>query len=95
VKYSEPGTPVEISADTHNGEVAWAVRDHGRGVPSPYRERIFDRFVRVPFADRTIPGTGLGLPICKGIVEGHGGRLWLEVPQDGGSRFVFTIPVAD
>jgi PAS domain S-box-containing protein len=72
VKYSEPGTRVEIEAEPVNGAVEWSVRDHGRGVPIEYRERIFEKFVRVPTGTTRVPGTGLGLPICKGIVEAHG-----------------------
>lgn len=94
VKYSPPGTRIEIGAATIDASVAWSVRDHGPGVPLEYRERIFEKFVRAPVAGTRIPGTGLGLPICKGIVEAHGGRLWLESTEGGGSRFVFTVPVA-
>jgi two-component system sensor histidine kinase KdpD len=94
VKYSPSGSVIEIDAVPRTDAVMWSVRDHGPGVPPEYRERIFEKFVRVPTAGSRAPGTGLGLAICRGIVEAHGGRLWLETPDDGGSRFVFTVPVA-
>ncbi|HLG71708.1 MAG TPA: PAS domain S-box protein [Chloroflexota bacterium] len=93
-KYSPPETTITIHAEPDHGNVRWSVTDQGPGIPIEYRQRIFEKFVRVRTGPSRIPGTGLGLPICKGIVEAHGGRLWLESPSEGGSRFLFTIPRA-
>ncbi|MDE3076472.1 MAG: PAS domain S-box protein [Chloroflexota bacterium] len=93
-KYSEPGTPVRLSAKRRGDELVWAVEDEGPGVPMAYRDRIFDKFFRIKTGRPRPPGTGLGLPICKGIVQAHGGRIWLENAEPRGSRFCFTTPLA-
>lgn len=67
----------------------------GRGVPLEYRERIFEQYEQVAPSDRRLHGTGLGLPICKMIVEQHGGRIWVESAPEKGSIFRFTIPAHD
>ena len=69
-----------------------AVRDHGIGVAPDERELIFNRFYQVESSERTT-GLGLGLYISREIVERHGGRIWVESPPDGGSRFVLELPV--
>ena len=93
-KYSPPDSEIRIDAHVADGAVQWSVSDQGPGVPPEYRQRIFEKFVRVRSGASRTPGTGLGLPICRGIVEAHGGKLWLESPAGGGSRFRFTIPLA-
>ncbi|MGH2518768.1 MAG: sensor histidine kinase, partial [Chloroflexota bacterium] len=94
LKYTPSGTEIRISARPVDGLLEWSVTDRGPGVPAAYSQLVFDRFVRAPGTGPRTPGTGLGLPICRGIVEAHGGRLWLESPADGGARFLFTIPLA-
>jgi PAS domain S-box-containing protein len=69
-----------------------AVRDTGPGIPPEHIERIFDRFVQAPGASGTRRGTGLGLAFCKLVVEAHGGRIWVESKEAGGSTFYFTLP---
>ena len=70
-----------------------AVIDSGIGVPAEERERIFERFYQVDSsARRRYQGTGLGLTICKHIVSQHGGRIWVQDAEGGGSQFHFTIP---
>jgi PAS domain S-box-containing protein len=93
-KYSPPDTEIRLDARLTDGAVQWSVTDQGPGVPAEYRQRIFEKFVRVRGGASRAPGTGLGLPICRGIVEAHGGKLWLESPAEGGSRFLFTIPLS-
>lgn len=68
------------------------VQDDGPGIPAEYQERIFDRFVQINQGGAQVRGTGLGLTFCKLAVEAHGGRIWVETPSEGGSRFVFTLP---
>jgi two-component system, NtrC family, sensor histidine kinase KinB len=68
--------------------------DNGPGVPPEYRETLFNRFVQVQGRSGRRRGTGLGLTFCRLVVESHGGRIWIEDNPDGGTIFVFTLPVA-
>jgi len=93
VKFTEPGTTVELSAERGVGCWKVAVRDHGPGVPPDQREAVFDRFVRTREADREgTPGSGLGLAIVKGLVELHGGSVTVGDAEGGGAVFVCTLP---
>lgn len=89
--YSPPESPLEVSISTSLGQVRVRVRDFGAGLMPDEFERIFDKFYRGRSA-RRIPGTGLGLPICRGIAEAHGGRLWAEHAPGGGVAFVLSVP---
>ncbi len=89
--YSPPDTAVEILASHGLGQVRLRVRDYGPGLMPDEFERVFDKFYRGR-ANRRIPGTGLGLPICRGITEAHGGRLWAEHVPGGGVQFVLSLP---
>jgi signal transduction histidine kinase len=90
--YSPPGAPVEISAGASLGQLRVRVRDHGPGLMPDEFERVFEKFYR-GLAARRIPGTGLGLPICRGVAEAHGGHLWAEHVPGGGVAFVLSLPV--
>ncbi len=91
-KYSPPGSPIEVSASrSGRSEVAIEVADRGPGVPAPERERIFDKFYRLP--GTSSGGAGLGLAICRGMVEAHGGRIGVEDRDGGGAVFRFTLPI--
>jgi signal transduction histidine kinase len=100
VKYTPPNGSIEVSGRTvqHDGTmmVELAVADTGIGIPEADRPRVFERFYRVDKArSRELGGTGLGLSIVKHIVvEGHGGRVWVEENQPRGSRFVIRLPAA-
>jgi two-component system phosphate regulon sensor histidine kinase PhoR len=75
--------------------VRFSVRDHGAGIASEHRDRIFERFYRADKArSRESGGTGLGLSIAKHLVEAHGGSLWVESDLGRGSKFCFTLPLA-
>jgi len=92
VKYTPPGTPIEISAAQVDGRVRVDVADRGPGIPPGEERRIFDKFYRVA-AEGPVSGVGLGLTICRGIVTAHGGRIWVENRQGGGALFRFTLPL--
>ena len=91
-KYSPGGSSIEIGLDREDGKAIVRVRDHGPGVPPEERERLFQKFARLSTAGGT-RGSGLGLFISRGIVQDHGGELWAEWPDGGGSVFRFTIPL--
>lgn len=86
-KYSPRGTTVRLRAWAEDDEVHVTVSDQGRGLPPDQLERIFEKFYRVPGQDAPEHGSGLGLFICKRIVEAHGGRIWAESTLGRGSTF--------
>jgi two-component system sensor histidine kinase KdpD len=88
-KYTPPGSPIDISAVRDNGGVMVEVADRGPGLPAGEEARIFDKFHR---AANGASGAGLGLAICRAIVEAHGGRMWAENRVGGGASFRFTLP---
>jgi two-component system sensor histidine kinase KdpD len=94
IKYSPEAAPVSIEAAEIGDEVEIRVLDHGRGVACADRERIFRKFARGS-ADSDLPGIGIGLAICKGFVEAHHGRIWVDERAGGGSVFHFTLPLRD
>jgi len=91
-KYSPPGAPVEINVSCHNNEVLLRISDRGPGIPPDELEHVFDKFHRVTIPGR-VKGLGLGLSICKGIVEAHEGRVWAENRAGGGSVFNVALPL--
>lgn len=92
-KYSPADSPIRISARPFDSSVLVRVADDGPGIPPEHREKIFDRFYQIDSSlARQSSGAGLGLAICKGLVEAHGGRIWVE-PTDRGAVFAFTLPV--
>jgi signal transduction histidine kinase len=96
IKYSPANRPVEIGADLHSeGWVQVWVRDRGLGIPIESQAHLFERFYRVRHHDRAnISGTGLGLSLCKLLVENQGGQIGFESVHGQGSRFYFTLPIA-
>jgi signal transduction histidine kinase len=90
--YSPPEAPVDVKTWSSLDQVRVSVRDYGVGLMPDEFEAVFDKFYRGRNA-RRIPGTGLGLPICRGIAEAHGGRLWAEHAPGGGVAFVLSIPI--
>ena len=95
VKYSPDGGPIAVTVEVHSDEVQIGVIDRGIGIPPDHLDRIFGRFYQVDNAStRKVGGSGLGLSICKAIVEAHNGRIWVESEVGIGSSFFFTLPMA-
>lgn len=93
IKYSEPGSPVEVSATATDDAVEFVVRDEGIGIPPGDRDRIFERFYRVDRArSRATGGTGLGLSIVRNVARNHGGDVNVDSREGEGSTFVITLP---
>jgi two-component system phosphate regulon sensor histidine kinase PhoR len=96
IQYTLPGGKIVLSADTKNEEVILTVSDTGIGIPQADQPRIFERFYRVDVArSREAGGTGLGLAIAKHLIEGHGGRIWVESEVGIGSKFHVSVPLFD
>jgi two-component system sensor histidine kinase KdpD len=93
MKYTPPGTAVEISGGIQGQELRVALADHGPGLPVGQEERIFEKFYQV--APGSARGAGLGLTICRSIIEAHGGRIRAANRPEGGAVFSFTIPLVE
>lgn len=97
IKFSPPATLIRLSAlPEGRNDVCFSVEDQGSGIEPAKLERIFDRFEQGDASDsRALGGTGLGLALCRSIVEQHGGRIWVESTPGRGSRFSFTLQRAE
>jgi two-component system sensor histidine kinase KdpD len=93
LKYTPPASPVEIITTAGETNVTIEIADRGPGLPAGEEEKVFEKFHRAePVATR---GAGLGLAICRGIVQAHGGRIWAQNLPGGGVAFLFTLPLGD
>ncbi|MBN1890905.1 MAG: DUF4118 domain-containing protein [Thermoflexales bacterium] len=95
IHFAPAGSIIQVRAYSNSTGTTVSVANQGPPIPQSARAHLFDKFYRI-YQDRAPDmGTGLGLSICKGIVEAHGGRIWVESPIAGGSgaRFVFTLPL--
>ncbi|HEX3139508.1 MAG TPA: DUF4118 domain-containing protein, partial [Rhizobacter sp.] len=90
-KYTPPGTPIEIGAVASSSQVTVTVDDQGPGLPKGREEAIFEKFERGR-KESASPGVGLGLAICRAIIEAHGGTIRGETRSGGGARFSFDLP---
>jgi signal transduction histidine kinase len=94
MKYSGSSSEIDLTLQRSSGEAIIRVRDHGLGIPTVYRDRVVEKFFRVPSAETAgIPGAGLGLTLVDHIVRGHGGRLEIESLVGSGSTFSIHLPV--
>src|SRR3989344_300694 len=95
VKYTPDGGKVEINYKVVGDFIQVTIRDTGIGIPEDERKNIFNRFFRAKNAVKIeTDGSGLGLFIAHGIIEKHGGKIWFESNQEGGTAFHFTIPIS-
>lgn len=94
IKFRDNDLPcIHISANREQNEWVFSVRDNGIGIEAEYKKQLFNIFKRLH--GREYPGVGLGLSICKKIINRHGGRIWLESEPGKGSTFYFTIPMRE
>ena len=93
IKFTPEGGQITVGVETGDKQLTFLVRDTGAGIPSDYQERVFDRFWQASDGARA-RGTGLGLSIAKGIIDAHGGRIWVTSVPGNGSTFSFTVPLA-
>jgi len=95
IRHSLPGTSISIETDASNGAAHFRVRDQGPGIPVELRERIFDKYVRLPAAHAAEDafGRGLGLAFCRAAVDAHGGRISVGENRPSGSVFTVTLPL--
>jgi PAS domain S-box-containing protein len=93
IKYSPENTLITVKTEVKQDEMLVSITDQGRGIPEGEYQKIFERMYRIEQRLQKDPGgLGLGLSLCKALVEGHGGRIWVESVVDKGSTFYFTIP---
>jgi K+-sensing histidine kinase KdpD len=96
VKFSEDNTTIKIEAHQNCKEIIISVADEGIGIPTELQEKVFERFFQGKNGHKANrrKGTGLGLAICRGIVEAHGGKIWVESKPGKGTKFSFSLPAA-
>jgi signal transduction histidine kinase len=94
-KYSNPGTPITVKLALRDREVVTTVMDRGPGILPEELPSLFQRYRRTQAGAKRAEGLGLGLYITKGLVEAHGGKIWVESEVGQGSSFSFTLPVAE
>ncbi len=93
LRYSGEMGKILVEAQEKNGFVEFSVKDFGLGIDEKYRDKVFDKFFKVPGTDNSKSGTGLGLAISKEFIIAQGGRIWVESELGKGSRFIFALPI--
>jgi two-component system sensor histidine kinase KdpD len=92
LRYTPSGSPIEIRASASEDFVTVEVRDRGPGIPAVERERVFEKFYRGQAAKQNDGGTGLGLTICRAVVQAHGGQILIAAREGGGTTVCFSLP---
>jgi len=95
MKFSPRGGRIRVRGELHGPLLRFSISDEGIGMSKADQARLFRRFERVGTSGSSIPGTGLGLFICKHLIEAHGGTIWAESTEGEGSTFHFTVPLYD
>ncbi len=93
VKYSPEGSDIRIEVELSGKEIITHVTDRGIGIPKEYQSMVFDRFNQLSSKNGHRKSSGLGLSICRGIIESHGGKIWVESEPGKGSNFNFSLPI--
>jgi len=94
-KYSAAGQPIEVFVKQQDDMLVVSVKDRGKGITEDHLKNIFDRFYQIgETGDSVRDGIGLGLSICRGLVDAHGGEIWVESKPKQGSTFSFSLPIA-
>jgi len=91
IKFSPMRSGVLVAAKQSGKDITVWVEDHGPGIPADQKERIFTKFIRL-HSEGTTKGFGIGLAFCRLAIQAHGGTIWVENTEEGGSRFLFTLP---
>jgi PAS domain S-box-containing protein len=92
-KYSQEGTEIRLAIRNQDGKLLICVEDEGIGIPSELQANLFQPFERLEDRARSTQGLGLGLLVCKRLVEAHGGKIWIDSEYRRGARFFFTLPL--
>jgi signal transduction histidine kinase len=96
IKYSPGGGEVRVRGRRDDGHIVVGVSDEGIGISEEDQARLFRSFERIDaYQKYSIPGLGLGLRVCRILIEAHGGRIWVESAKGVGSTFLFTVPIAE
>ena len=95
LKYTPHNSPIDIFTYVDNQQIKVEIADRGPGLKDEERILVFDKFYRGSAATKGQRGVGLGLAICRAVIDAHNGRIWEENRPDGGARFIFTIPLED
>ena len=93
MKYSAEGTQITLAVEEKDNCIITYVQDQGMGIPQEYQTKVFERFFQLPGQNGQRKGSGLGLCICRGIIENHSGKIWLNSDPGQGSRFSFSLSI--
>jgi two-component system sensor histidine kinase KdpD len=93
VRYTSEETPLHISVTPTEAEVVVSVADEGAGIAEAERDKVFEKFFRGTLARSNDGGAGLGLMICRAVVQAHGGRIWAKARPGGGACLEFSLPL--
>jgi two-component system, OmpR family, sensor histidine kinase KdpD len=93
IKYSPPGSPIEVTTQRSGEELIVSVLDRGQGIAPDELERVFEPFYRSKRTSEGTAGAGVGLAVCRRLIEAQGGRIWTEPREGGGTVFSIALPL--